>query len=110
MLKKTGLVINDAWIDQNDNLLYLVNYQESYKSIKSEDFFWVSSKQLGAAKINEYNNQLQSSINNDIQNDIICNSSKLYTLPCNKKCRTVGIFLACYNCGIIASYKVIIFV
>ena len=52
---------------------------------------------------NEYNNQLmntilvenqlQSSINNDIQNDIICNSSKLYTLPCNKKCRTVGIFL-----------------
>ena len=57
---------------------------------------------LELTKIEEYNNQLKNSLNNDIQNEIMCNSSKLYTLP-NKKCRIVGIFLGCYNCGIIAS-------
>ena len=46
LLKKTGLVINDAY--QNDNLLLLVNYQENSESSKSEDFFWISSRQLGA--------------------------------------------------------------
>jgi len=36
---------------------------------------------------------------------ILCYSTKKFTLPCNKKTRTVGIFLAVYDCGLIASYK-----
>jgi len=34
-----------------------------------------------------------------------CNNSKKFTLPCNKKTRTVSIFSAVYDCGLIASYK-----
>lgn len=34
-----------------------------------------------------------------------CSSSKILTLPCLKKTRTVGIYLACFNCGIIAACR-----
>ncbi len=83
------------------------------KSLKIEDFFWVSAKQISSSKIIEYTNQLKEheiSNNNFFnKNDPDCNSSKLFTLPCEQKCRTVGIFLGVYNCGLIGSYKVINF-
>ena len=111
-LKKEGLIIHNAWVDQNDNTLLLVSYSDKINSSKIEDFFWVSAKQISSSKINEYTNQLKELeiSNNNLfnKNDPDCNSSKLFTLPCEQKCRTVGIFLGVYNCGIIGSYKVII--
>jgi len=95
-IKSDGLIIHDAFVDSNDNVLILVDYSSS------ESHFWVTSKQIMASKVENYIDQLKSFEKHD---DSTCNSSKLYTLPCLKKTRTVGMFLGCFNCGIIAGYR-----
>ena len=101
-IKDKNLKIHDAYIDQYDNLLFLVNYGEN--DVVSH--FWITSKQITASKIENYSEQLKNILNITSIDDLKCNSTKIFTLPCNKKTRTVGIWLACYTCGIIASYKV----
>jgi len=95
-IKNEGLTIHDTFVDKNDVLLLLVDYTE----IMSH--FWVTSKQIMASKIESYIEQLKDFQQHD---KLTCNSSKLYTLPCLKKTRTVGMFLGCFNCGIINGYR-----
>ena len=95
-IKNDGLVIHDAFIDKNDIVLLLVDYKDS------NSFFWISSKQILASKVESYIDQLKAFEYEDSRS---CNSSKLYTLPCLKKTRTVGMFLACLNCGVISGYR-----
>lgn len=98
-LKSENLIVYDAFVDQNDKLLFLVNYSD-VETLP----FWKSEKQILASKINDYIEQLKS-FKDVSTSDSLCNSSKQFTLPCNKKTRTVGVFLACYNCGIIAGFR-----
>lgn len=93
------MTVYDSYVDQDDNLLYLVDYNEEI--IDKNNIFWVSYKQIQASKVASYLDQIKQLMNVDQT----CNSSKMLTLPCIKKNRTVGVFLGCYNCGIIASYK-----
>ncbi len=95
-IKSDGLTIHDTFVDSNDILLILVDY------LSSESHFWVTSKQILASKVESYIDQLKALEKHD---DSTCNSSKLYTLPCLKKNRTVGMFLGCFNCGIISGYR-----
>lgn len=95
-IKNEGLVIHDAFIDKNDILLLLVDYKDS------NSFFWISSKQILASKVESYIDQLKAF---EYEHRRSCNSSKLYTLPCLKKTRTVGMFLACLNRGVISCYR-----
>lgn len=106
-IQNNNLVIHDAYVDRHDNVLLLVNYPGQMKD--KNNFFWISNKQLAASKIEKYINQLKELLNLKSINNITCNSTKIYTLPCPKKARTVGIFLAVNNCGIIGSYKVIFY-
>lgn len=98
-IKSENLIIYDAFIDRQDTLLLLVNYSDAINEV----YFWVTSKQIMATKINSYVEQLKTFQKKD--NEITCSSSKMYTLPCVKKTRTVGMFLSCYNCGIISGYR-----
>ena len=97
-IKSENLIIYDAFIDKNDTLLLLVNYSDS-----ESEFFWVTQKQIKASKVVSYIEQLK--MFEKPTNFNPCSSSKKYTLPCNKKARTVGMFLGVYNCGIIVSFK-----
>lgn len=99
-IRNESLIIHDAYIDAEDRILLLCDYNDCQKE---NSFFWVSSKQIQASKIENYIDQLKHLT--DKNESISCNSSKKYTLPCNKKSRTVGVFLAVFNCGIICSYK-----
>jgi len=101
-LKSDNLIIYDAFIDKNDNLLLLVNYTES-----EDSFFWVTKNQIKASKIDSYIEQLKKFEKKSETSE--CSSSKKYALPCNKKSRTVGMFLGVYNCGIIVSFKEIFY-
>lgn len=101
-IKQSDLIIYDAYVDQYDNLLLLVDYSKE----EAGSYFWVSAKQISAAKIESYSEQLRQLMNTSYLQDLSCNSTKIFTLPCNKKTRTVGIWLACYTCGLIASYRV----
>lgn len=67
----------------------------------------MSEKQIIASKVNDYIEQLKSFERKN--KNSTCSSSKKYTLPCAKKARTVGVFLAVYNCGIIIGYKEIFY-
>lgn len=104
-IKQNDLQIHDAHIDQNDNLLLLVDYKNDLDA----SFFWISSKQMSSARIESYSRNLEAFLHLKSTDNLACNSTKIVTLPCDKKTRTVGIFLACFNCGLIASYKVIIY-
>jgi len=101
-LRKNELVIYDAYVDQYDNLLLLVDYGEKENDI----FFWITSKQIEASKIDKYIEQMKNVFDLNTTDGLSCNSTKIFTLPCNKKTRTVGIWLGCYTCGLIGSYKV----
>ncbi len=105
-LKSSDLKIHDAYVDQYDNLLLLVDYGEELATNSEGCHFWISSKQISASKIESYSDQMNKFVDTNNPEKLLCNTTKLYTLPCNKKTRTVGIFLACYTCGLIASYKV----
>ena len=98
-IKSENLVIHDAFIDRHDTLLLLADYSDEMNEV----YFWVTSKQIMATKINSYIEQLKNFQKKD--NEVTCNSSKIYTLPCVKKTRTVGVFLSCFNCGIISGYR-----
>ena len=94
-IKKENLIIHDTFVDQNDNLLLLVDYSDL-----DSGFFWITRNQILSSKVENYIKQLKTFQDED---QSACNSSKLFPLPCEKKSRTVGIFLACYNCGPIIS-------
>ena len=98
-IKKEGLIIYDAFVDLEDRLLLLVNYQDS----NDHSLFWVSESQIKSSNVAAYIKQLENFETRDF--DQACNSTKIYTLPCKKKARTVGMFLGCFNCGIIVSFK-----
>ncbi len=97
-IKYENLVIHDSFVDRNDNVLLLVDYSDD----STGTFFWVTSNQILATKVEAYIEQLKN-FKKDV--DPSCSSSKIYTLPCVKKTRTVGMFLSCFNCGIIAGYR-----
>jgi len=97
-IKYESLVIHDSFVDRNDNVLLLVDYSDD----TAGTFFWVTSNQITATKVETYIEQLKN-FKKDV--DPSCSSSKTYTLPCVKKTRTVGMFLSCFNCGIIAGYR-----
>lgn len=97
-IKGENLTIYDAFLDRNDTLLLLVDYSNDL----TETFFWVSSNQIISTKIENYIEQLKQFQLDQVSS---CNSSKMYTLPCVKKTRTVGLFLSVYNCGIISGYR-----
>ena len=99
-IKNENLIIYDSFINQSDVLLLLVNY-----SNLNSDPFWVTSVQIQASKVDNYIDQLKAFQKDDKLLSKECNSSKQYTLPCDKKTRTVGLFLGCFNCGIIVSYR-----
>jgi hypothetical protein len=101
-IKKNELIIYDAHVDQYDNLLLLVDYGEK----EVDSYFWITSKQIEASKIEKYTEQMKKVLHLSTIDGLSCNSTKIFTLPCNKKSRTVGIWLGCYSCGLIGSYKV----
>ncbi len=80
----------------------LVDYGEK----EVDSYFWITSKQIEASKIEKYTEQMKKVLHLSTIDGLSCNSTKIFTLPCNKKSRTVGIWLGCYSCGLIGSYKV----
>jgi len=77
----------------------LVDYSDDLTG----SFFWVTSNQIMATKVEDYIEQLKN-FKKDVEPS--CSSSKLFlTIPCVKKTRTVGMFLSCFNCVIIAGYR-----
>ncbi len=81
--------------------MFLVDYGESDNFLDS--YFWVTEAQICASEVRNYIEQLKNFLGPGERYE--CSSSKKFTLPCKKKTRTVGIFLAVYDCGLIASYK-----
>lgn len=67
-IKSENLVIHDAFIDRHDTLLLLVDYSDEM----NEDYFWVTSKQIMATKINSYIEQLKNFQKKN--NEVTCNS------------------------------------
>lgn len=94
-LQEQNLIIHDSFIDQNDKIFYLVNYE-------NKDPFWAGEKQIPSNVLNFYLTNLKS------VDTETCNSMKKFTLPCEKKVRTVGVFLATFNCGIVIGFKEIL--
>ena len=96
-IKNLNLIIYDAFVDQSDRVLLLVNYSDTLS-----EPFWLTSSQILASKIDDYIEQLKRFEKNE---DTSCHSSKMYALPCEKKARTVGVFLACSPCGVIIGFR-----
>ena len=60
--------------------------------------FWATENQIP-------NSILKSFLTESQKNNISCKTLKSFALPCDKKSRTVGEFLAVYNCGIICGFR-----
>lgn len=97
-MKNKGLVIHDIFINQDDINLFLVDYEDSHQN----SWFWATEKQIQSVNVKAYLEQISKFKD---EYDTIFRNCKATYAPCYKKSRTVGIFLACYNCGIIANYK-----
>ena len=86
-IRSLNLVIHDSYVTQDDVLLFLVDYNEYPDDGKK--LFWVTMKQIQASQVNSYIDQMKLFINNEN----FCNSSKLLTLPCEKKTEPLWFFL-----------------
>ena len=79
-------------MDANDKIIYLL-------SNNSGSYFWSSvvSQSLNKAFSNQFSQRIENHSN--VQSS--CTIDKTCTIPCKKKCRTTGILLSLYNCGIV---------
>lgn len=91
LANKNKIKIYDSFIDKNDKVLYLVDYSD-------KNPFWATENQIPFSIRNRFIKSLKF-------NDDLCNTNKAFTLPCNKKLRTVGVFAGVYNCGIVCGFK-----
>ncbi|CAF0844130.1 unnamed protein product [Brachionus calyciflorus] len=85
-----NLIIYDSFVNKKDHVLYLV-------SNDSNNPFWVTENQIPKVYIENFLKK-----NHDQEN---CQTLKSLCMPCEKKNRTVGEFLAVFNCGIICGFR-----
>ncbi|RNA24790.1 hypothetical protein BpHYR1_001525, partial [Brachionus plicatilis] len=90
-----SIQIHDLF-DHQEGIFFLCDY--SNEKIP----FWVSENQLNKSEVDQFMKIRKANCN---QENIEYNSSSKLTEPCNHKSKTDGIFLGCYNCNIIASFK-----
>lgn len=86
------LKIYDCFINKNEKVLYLVGYEQFLP-------FWASENQLSKEAREQFDRK------NNFGEGIDCKTLKCLSYPCDKKTRTVGEFLAVYNCGIICGFR-----
>ena len=87
-------MIHDSFVDQDDRLLFLISYKN-----EPENIFWLTENQLSAAKRLDFTEVMKEATK------IKVDGSKLFTLPCEKKARTVGLFVGMTNCGMIINFR-----
>lgn len=86
-----NLTIYDSFINSKDVILFLVGFQDSNP-------FWVTENQLQKNLIEKF-----LMTENDL--NLTCRTLKIHSFPCEKKSRTIGEFLAVFNCGIICGFR-----
>jgi hypothetical protein len=91
-----GFKIYDCYVDTNDKIIYLL-------SNISGSYFW--STEVSQSLMQEFSNQFSQRIEKHSIEQTSCKIDKTCTIPCNKKCRTTGILLSVYNCGIVCGYR-----
>ena len=92
--KESEVQLHDSFVDQDDRLLFLATYITEPKKI-----FWLTENQLSSAKQRDFRELMKNSLQNSQS------GSRVFTLPCEKQARTVGIFVGMTNCGIIINYR-----
>lgn len=93
-----NIEIYDSFIREDDVILFLVTKNDSLTP------FWATEKQLNEKLILDFIND-KIPYGKKKQLDTIRDKVQLYKAYCNNKCRTVGLYLSVYNCGIIVGYK-----
>lgn len=82
------ITVHDYFIDEEDRTLYFVT-----KSGEFSKPFWLTQKQVPNHDHNE------KEANERIHYDKSC------ALQCDKKCRTVGLLLVTFQCGVILTFR-----
>ena len=95
--KLDGAEICDCFVNQDDQLLYLMN--------KKDKIFWLEESFIPKDKIDTFMSIWKNSAENMLTNTMCRVNKEKDETPCLKKTRTKGMLLAVYNCGIIGSYK-----
>ena len=89
--------VEDCFVDKEDNVLYLI-------SGTNEQIFWCEEKFVPKRLLDDffivYATRSQSE-----QLQLECRVQKDLVIPCLKKCRTTGVLLTVFNCGIICGYR-----
>jgi hypothetical protein len=88
--------IYDCFVDSEDTVLYLL-------ATKKGKYLWTSKPPQNL--IQEFSCKFSKSIEKNYSALTNCQINKEFPIPCKKKCRTTGILLSVYNCGIICGYR-----
>lgn len=94
MSNQDKIRIYDCFTTNNDEKYFLVDYLDN-------DPFWASENQLSRSKVDHF-----TSNPNLYLSRCFWDSKKNTVIePCDRKSKTDGIFLGCYNCNVIASFR-----
>ncbi|CAF0969181.1 unnamed protein product, partial [Brachionus calyciflorus] len=89
-VKTDDLIIFDSYVNKKDQVLYLVSNETNMP-------FWVTENQIPKSFIDFFFKNTNNPEN--------CQTLKSLCMPCEKKNRTVGEFLAVFKCGIICGFR-----
>ena len=90
----------DIYIDDNDVSLYLCEFENNKT-------YWITEDDIKLSYLQDYyrfKKELEIKFKNELT-DLSCNTLKKITFPCEIKCKTRGLFVSAYNCGIINGYR-----
>lgn len=89
------LILHDCFVNKEDLILYLVS--------QKEELFWCEEQYLPRYLLDEFFIRYSRKICE--KNPHSCRVNKEIQIPCIKKCRTTGVLLSVYNCGIVSGYR-----
>jgi hypothetical protein len=92
-----GINVEDCFVDKDDNVLYLI-------SGANEQIFWCEEKFVPKRLLDDFF-IVSASRSQSEQLQFECRVQKDLVIPCLKKCRTTGVLLTVFNCGIICGYR-----
>jgi hypothetical protein len=90
--------IYDCFVDSNDDVLYLLSDMHG-------QYFWAKEGKIPENLLFEFAKEFSFRLEKNAYATTNCHIEKEYPIPCKKKCRTTGVLLTVYNCGIVCGYR-----
>ncbi len=90
--------IHDCFVNTEDQLLYLLTNG-------NKKLFWSEEAYIPPYLLHDYFTAYSSKLATNDTGKLTCSVDKESQIPCVKKCRSMGVLVSAYNCGVINGYR-----